>query len=137
MGTSLNEIGNYAFEDCSNLKAIYNARIRPAAIYFDKVFSGVDRNTCVLYVPRGYSQIYWANADWNRFKIIEEWDPDDDPQDFEPGDVNGDNVVSGADVTALYNVLLDGAAAGGNADVNGDGVVSGADVTALYNLLLN
>ncbi len=54
-----------------------------------------------------------------------------------PGDVNGDDVVSGADVTALYNVLLDGAATAGNADVNGDGIVSGADVTALYNLLLN
>ena len=52
------------------------------------------------------------------------------------GDVNGDGVVSGADVTALYNVLLDGAEAGGDADVNGDGVVSGADVTAIYNLLL-
>ncbi|MBP5562230.1 MAG: chitobiase/beta-hexosaminidase C-terminal domain-containing protein [Muribaculaceae bacterium] len=53
------------------------------------------------------------------------------------GDVNGDGVVSGADVTSLYNVLLDGTEAGGDADVNGDGVVSGADVTALYNLLLN
>lgn len=56
---------------------------------------------------------------------------------FEPGDVNGDSVISGADVTALYNVLLGGTAATGNADVNGDGVVSGADVTALYNILLN
>ena len=52
------------------------------------------------------------------------------------GDVNGDGVVSGADVTALYNVLLDNATVAGDADVNGDGVVSGADVTALYNLLL-
>ena len=52
------------------------------------------------------------------------------------GDVNGDGIVSGADVTALYNVLLDGAIPNGDADVNGDGVVSGADVTALYNLLL-
>jgi len=40
-------------------------------------------------------------------------------------------------VTALYNVLLDNAEVAGNADVNNDGVVSGADVTALYNLLLN
>ena len=52
-------------------------------------------------------------------------------------DVNGDGVVSGADVTALYGVLLDGKTVQGNADVNGDGVVSGADVTALYNYLLN
>ena len=53
-----------------------------------------------------------------------------------PGDVNGDGIVSGADVTALYNVLLDNTTVAGDADVNGDGVVSGADVTALYNILL-
>ena len=53
------------------------------------------------------------------------------------GDVNGDGVVSGADVTALYNNLLEGEAVAGEADVNGDGVVSGADVTALYEILLN
>ncbi len=52
------------------------------------------------------------------------------------GDVNGDGVVSGADVTALYGLLLDDKPVNGNADVSGDGLVSGADVTALYNLLL-
>ena len=40
-----------------------------------------------------------------------------------PGDVNGDGIVSGADVTALYNVLLDNTTVAGDADVNGDGVV--------------
>ncbi len=55
----------------------------------------------------------------------------------EAGDVNGDGVVSGADVTALYNHLLEGEAVAGDADVNGDGVISGADVTALYEILLN
>ncbi|MBP5560270.1 MAG: RagB/SusD family nutrient uptake outer membrane protein [Muribaculaceae bacterium] len=53
------------------------------------------------------------------------------------GDVNGDGVVNGADVTALYNVLLENVNPAGDADVNGDGVVNGSDVTALYNLLLN
>ncbi|MBP5561316.1 MAG: dockerin type I repeat-containing protein, partial [Muribaculaceae bacterium] len=52
------------------------------------------------------------------------------------GDVNGDGVVSGADVTALYNKLLSDIEPSGDADVNGDGVVNGADVTALYNSLL-
>ncbi len=52
------------------------------------------------------------------------------------GDVNGDGSVSGADVTALYNVLLNDETAAGNPDVNGDGVVSGGDVTALYSILL-
>ena len=54
-----------------------------------------------------------------------------------PGDVNGDGVVSGADVTALYNYLLNNTQVNGNPDVNGDGVVSGADVTALYEILFN
>jgi len=57
-------------------------------------------------------------------------------QQFEKGDVNGDGLVSGADVTALYGNLLDGTQVLGNADVNGDNVISGADVTALYDLLL-
>ena len=52
------------------------------------------------------------------------------------GDVNGDGVVSGADVTALYNVLLDNATVAGEPDVNADGIVNGSDVTALYNILL-
>ena len=53
------------------------------------------------------------------------------------GDVNGDGSVSGADVTSLYNVLLDNATVSGDADVNGDGIVNGADVTALYTILLD
>ena len=57
--------------------------------------------------------------------------------DFKQGDVNGDGIVNGADVTALYNVLLIDTTANGDADVNGDGIVNGSDVTALYNLLLN
>ena len=56
----------------------------------------------------------------------------------ETGDVNGDNNVSIADVTALIDLLL----GGGNvtnpaADVNGDGNVSIADVTALIDMLLS
>ena len=53
-----------------------------------------------------------------------------------PGDVDGNGVVNGSDVTALYNHLLNGAATNGKADVDGNGTVNGSDVTALYNLLL-
>ena len=89
----------------------------------------MDKETCKLTVPRGTLAAYKATMPWKEFyHIVQEGGLQ--------GDVNGDGVVSGADVTALYNVLLDGATPGGDADVNGDGVVSGADVTALYNLLL-
>ena len=52
------------------------------------------------------------------------------------GDVDGNGVVNGSDVTALYNHLLNGVEPTGNADVDGNGTVNGSDVTALYNLLL-
>ena len=55
------------------------------------------------------------------------------------GDVDGNGIVNGADVTALYNYLLNGTPVAGDPNVDGDydGVVNGADVTALYTLLLN
>lgn len=52
------------------------------------------------------------------------------------GDVNGDGIVNGADVTSLYSHLLTDTTVGGDPDVNEDGIVNGADVTALYTLLL-
>ena len=54
-----------------------------------------------------------------------------------PGDVNGDGVVTSADVTLLYNILLNNDYEGVvNADQNGDGDITSADVTAVYNILL-
>ena len=54
-----------------------------------------------------------------------------------PGDVNGDGAVTSADVTELYNHLLNGdmtyIATG---DVNGDGTITSADITAVYSILL-
>ncbi|MBO4722644.1 MAG: hypothetical protein J5629_06900, partial [Muribaculaceae bacterium] len=55
-----------------------------------------------------------------------------------PGDVNGDGEVTAADVTEIYNHLLNGTNTYADAyDVNGDGVVTAADVTAIYGILLN
>ncbi len=53
------------------------------------------------------------------------------------GDVNGDGVVTSADVTALYDYLLNNNTSNLiNGDVNGDGDITSADVTAVYNVLL-
>ncbi|MBO4723412.1 MAG: dockerin type I repeat-containing protein, partial [Muribaculaceae bacterium] len=54
-----------------------------------------------------------------------------------PGDVNGDGVVTAADVTALYDYLLNNVTTNlVNGDQNGDGDITAADVTAVYNVLL-
>lgn len=53
------------------------------------------------------------------------------------GDVNGDGEVTGSDVTALYNNILNGDMTYyATSDVNGDGEVTGSDVTAIYNIIL-
>lgn len=53
------------------------------------------------------------------------------------GDVNGDGSVTSADVTALYNYLLNNDSSSiVNGDQNGDGNITSADVTAVYNVLL-
>lgn len=53
------------------------------------------------------------------------------------GDVNGDNLVSSVDITALYNYLLNNDTSSIiNGDQNGDGIISSVDITIIYNILL-
>ncbi len=53
------------------------------------------------------------------------------------GDVNGDGEVTSADITALYNWLLNNDnSAIVNGDQNGDGEITSGDVTFVYNILL-
>ena len=54
-----------------------------------------------------------------------------------PGDVNGDGDVTSADVTALYNYLLNGDETYlSTSDVDGDGNITSGDITFIYNILL-
>ena len=53
------------------------------------------------------------------------------------GDVDGDGQVTAADVTSLYDFLLNNDT--GNlvyGDVDGDGYITSSDITAIYNILL-
>ncbi|MBR5118647.1 MAG: dockerin type I repeat-containing protein [Muribaculaceae bacterium] len=53
------------------------------------------------------------------------------------GDVDGDGTVTAADVTALYNWLLNSDASSlVNGDQDCDGVITSSDVTVVYNVLL-
>ncbi len=54
-----------------------------------------------------------------------------------PGDVNGDGNVTAADITALYDLLLNNDDTHiVNGDQTGDGIVTAADVTAVYTTML-
>ncbi|MBR2147051.1 MAG: phosphodiester glycosidase family protein [Muribaculaceae bacterium] len=54
-----------------------------------------------------------------------------------PGDVNGDGIITAADVTALYDFMLNNVTTHlVNGDQNGDGNITAADITAVYDILL-
>lgn len=53
------------------------------------------------------------------------------------GDVNNDGVVTAADITALYDLLLNNNSSNVvTGDVNNDGIITSADITAVYSVLL-
>lgn len=55
-----------------------------------------------------------------------------------PGDVNGDGEVTAADVTALYDYMLNNDTTNiKNGDQTGDGEITSADITAVYSIMLN
>ncbi|MBP5560353.1 MAG: leucine-rich repeat protein [Muribaculaceae bacterium] len=126
--STLTAIGTQAFAGCTGLAAI-DSKPDPADVTLGtEVFKSVPVTTCQLRVPSRYASAYRAADQWKDFFTL---------VTFLDGDVNGDGIATGADVTALYDILLDGKPVTAGADVNGDGEVNGADVTALYNLLLN
>ena len=128
--SSLVHIG-MSFSGCSYIKNIVS-HIRVPMPIADETFPQ-EALTAILYVPAGTKTLYEATDGWKNFRTIVE-------MEAVKGDVNGDDKVTIADVTALVNIIL-----GKNqmqpylnevADVNGDGKVTIADVTALVNVIL-
>lgn len=81
--STISSIGESAFAGCYNLKSItvYNetpinlpmsAATRGALTRSGScsVFEGVNKNTCILYVPAGSVDAYKAKPGWNEFKNI-------------------------------------------------------------------
>lgn len=104
--TSVTAVGQQSFLGCKSLNKIYCKRPRPVSAS-DDAFEGVDTGTCILYVPKESEQMWWVANVWKDFVYIEAWDNGNDPNPTLRGDVNGDGIVNGADVTALYEILLE------------------------------
>ena len=159
--SGVTEIKNYAFSGCSDLtsvvipdcvtsigeEAFYNctgltsvtSEIKVPFAFGSEAFEDISPN-CVLYVPKGTRNAYIA-AGWTedifRGGIVEMGGGDDIREKM---DVNGDDDVSTADVTAIYSYIINGNSSGftrGKANVNDDGDVNTADVTAIYNYIIN
>ena len=83
--SSIVSIGANAFAGCTNLQSITINIIVPINLYTaaarayvraltrssgDDVFDGVNKNTCILYVPEGSVDAYRAAPVWKEFKNI-------------------------------------------------------------------
>ena len=80
--SSITAIGDKAFKNCSNLKSITVYITTPISFSVaaarrmmtrsdgSSIFDGVDKATCILYVPEGSVDLYKAAPVWCEFKSI-------------------------------------------------------------------
>ena len=109
---SVTSIGSTAFSGCTKLTEIHCKKATPMILASDATcFSGVNKSTCKLYVPKGSYSSYWAATIWGDFlNIIEENDTDgintitsDDlsiSSSSEGININSDKTIE----ASLYNV---------------------------------
>ncbi len=129
IGSSVTSFGDYAFHDCSNLKTIRSYIRNPQDVSYGYEVFGMVPSYCSVYIPYGAENDYETTFPWSNFHNFIEMPP--------IVDVNGDGNVTAADVTSLYNFLLNNDTSNLlNGDVNGDGNITASDVTAVYDILL-
>ncbi len=66
---SVTTIGQDAFYNCSKLVSIHNYAITPQSLQSRAVYN-VNKQTCILYVPMDYIDLYQAKAVWCDFANI-------------------------------------------------------------------
>ena len=147
IGNGVSTIENSSFSGCSALTSVYvkmeNPLNLPVSTWtssdgvtnYEYVFDPLDADqTRILYVPAGSKNAYMESDWWTQGAFSEIVEEGDAP--IVPADINGDGVVTIADVTSLVNIILGKGEQNPAADINGDGVVTIADVTSLVNIIL-
>lgn len=143
---TIEEIGDDAFAGCSGLTAIYSYSENPislgstkatvrtrasgAEIAASTVFAEVDKEKCILYVPKNSGNKY-RNADgWSEFLNIVEMESNT------LGDANNDTKVDSKDIDAIVDYIMEGKTENfifKNADVKTDSKINAADIVEIVN----
>jgi hypothetical protein len=126
---SVTSIGSQAFYDCSGLTSIVSLNSNPPSLQYSSVFYNVDKNNCVVWVPKGSLSAYKGANVWKDFANIFE---------LVEGDLNLDEVVDQNDMDALVGFVMGKNPEGfyeGLADLNGDNKIDAADVVKMVDLV--
>lgn len=127
--STLEYIGTQAMAGMTNLQELTTEAVQVPELG-ENVWLGVNQAVIPLTVPRKSFDAYSQAAQWQNFMIIAK------AGIF--GDVNQDGSVTSADITALYNYMIEGDMTFfETSDVNGDGSINAADITAIYNVLMD
>ena len=145
---TIEEIGEGAFSGCGGLSAIYSYNENPIPLGSDKatvrtrangeevaastVFAEVNKETCILYVPKGCAEKYGNAEGWMEFQNIVEI------QSSEPGDANNDAKVDSKDIDATVDYIMEGKTENfifKNADVKTDSKINVADIVEIVNVM--
>lgn len=135
---SINAIGNSAFAGCSGLKAIYSYAEDPIALgssdgeenTASTVFAEVDKQNCILYVPKNSINKYSIADGWKEFLNIVEIKSES------PYDANNDGKFDINDIYAIVDYIMLGKTDGfifKKADANNDNKVDAADIVEIVN----
>ena len=142
-------IGDNAFSRCTSLNDIYVKATTPPYCdtyewydydwdedVIEYAFTNPQFWNSTLHVPEGSENRYRNAETWKKFVNIvgTYFEPE-----FTLGDVDGDNTVGIADVSALIDYILTGYSTGLNlqaGDVDGDNTVGIADVSAMIDYIL-
>ena len=141
---NIETIGEGAFAGCSGLNAIYSYAEEPIALANAKVrtraeseknsavtvFAKVDKETCILYVPKNSSDKYRPADGWGEFQNIVEIESEI------KGDANNDGNVDNQDIDAITDYIINRKMQSfifKNADINGDKKVNAADIVDVLN----
>ena len=123
--SSVTFIGAGAFQNCSSLTKIVSLRGSAPDCGYEP-FYGIDKNKCVLWVPRDSKTNYTGANYWNSFLYTNE---------LIMGDANVDGVVNAADIVEAINAKNNAPSPRFiqyNVDQTGNGV-DASDINAIVN----
>ncbi len=74
MPTNINNVSSNNFYHCDNLQSLYVHVVIPIDFSYNEenIFSGINFETCQLYVPIGTKEAYQSAAQWKNFQNIVE-----------------------------------------------------------------